>query len=1024
MRRKHTYFLHFFALLLVFGGMLFGVLQNNTVHADSVAPEWAQQAVVGTAYTADEFIGLPFSQQLQIVQTVHPEMDASVLEQAASGNQFVQNNLAAPLAVTPAATPGVTYLDIAPSDSGKAFAYFDTGSAAVPIIPAGVAFDGVAPGGLLPTTIGGINYNLTSRARTIDPGSFTISELAGLSTSDFVWQTSSDLKPADFKLSYSRGSGQTPPGLTLTVVNPTALPYNGKKVIFNVSKNQKTMQITFNLWRPEINRTSAVLPLGNGLSLRYMYGVYRSNQSTTHNNYDLTQLTNAIDIPNFNLLKSDPANPGAPPTAVNSLYEGTSSFPENSPVRNGLTDFTNLSTSKGLAVGFARAPVMTWNGSKPGQTDNYSPLIQFDDIKHIHMYPDRADSKIIHLDYDGYITNSAYLKILGINTGIVAVRVQSQLQPSSDGRQMMMGERVTNISGQDLTGIYFGRQFDVKMGTTDDAPLYYSAIAQDGPRQGKPQGVYFRTPTLESPYSMQFNFNSINGPDSWSGTHWLEQYQPTVTVYPENKEATANVETYVTKSGLNTRQAKGTDTHFPNGYPVFAGPEGKGDAGKADAKADEVIFGSGTGSENGLVPPDDSAIIMKWSPSQVGSFKDGESFDMSFNSALNMGTAPTVRADSNYQHIPAGSSTAAIPGGVFDLNSNQATVYYQVDGTPVTTGNAANIANKKVLFNAQYATKPPHTDYLDFAGQITDPADLKLLTDGGQHTVYIYAIDTPDSTTVDDPYKQDVPLVSNVVQVAVNKPAKANIHLLDDTGQLLSLQNTAGAAVANPVVKTGIMPDPYNFNDFATGSPSILDTAADNLQGHPPLTVISGATRYDLDQSRLPGNGQGELRSSSDTIDIKYYYKKHAAGLIAITVPQIDFGEQPLTVLSGNYPIAKMTGELTVTNQTTTNKNFQVAAQATKPLTSSTGKILTDALGYQRTNGTIDSLAAGTIVYVNTDNSTTTFNISNTWWKTGSPQTGANQIAGPRLLITDANRSAISVGQYTGEITWSVTNGL
>ncbi|KRL09653.1 hypothetical protein FD09_GL001099 [Schleiferilactobacillus perolens DSM 12744] len=39
--------------------MLFGVLQNNTVHADSVAPEWAQQAVVGTAYTADEFIGLP-----------------------------------------------------------------------------------------------------------------------------------------------------------------------------------------------------------------------------------------------------------------------------------------------------------------------------------------------------------------------------------------------------------------------------------------------------------------------------------------------------------------------------------------------------------------------------------------------------------------------------------------------------------------------------------------------------------------------------------------------------------------------------------------------------------------------------------------------------------------------------------------------------------------------------------------------------------------------------------------------------
>lgn len=489
MRRKHTYFLHFFALLLVFGGMLFGVLQNNTVHADSVAPEWAQQAVVGTAYTADEFIGLPFSQQLQIVQTVHPEMDASVLEQATSGNQFVQNNLAAPaapLAVTPAATPGVTYLDIAPSDTGLAFAYFNSGTL-TQVIPKGVAFDGVAPSGLLPTTIGGTIYNLVSPARNIDPGSFTASELASLKTSDFVWQASSDLKPTtDFKLSYSPGGLQTPPNLTLTVVNPTALPFSGKKVIFNVTKNQKTMQITFNLWRPEINRTPAVLPLGNGLSLRYMYGVYRS---TTHNNYDLTQLLNYIDIPNFNLIKADA-------TAVNSLWEGTSAFPDGS-LKNALTDFTNLATSRGLSVGFSRASSVSWvDANSSARRDDYSPLIQFDDIKHIHMYPDTQDAKIIHLDYDGYIRNTDYLRILGIKNGIIAVRVQSQLQPSADGRQMMMGEKVTNISGQDLTGIYFGRQFDVKMGTTDNAPLYYSAIAQDGPRQGKPQGVYFRSPLI------------------------------------------------------------------------------------------------------------------------------------------------------------------------------------------------------------------------------------------------------------------------------------------------------------------------------------------------------------------------------------------------------------------------------------------------------------------------------------------------------------------------------------------------
>lgn len=796
-RGKVTYFVILTLILGVFGLSGLGSAQgaadadSGTSQAGTTQdyPTWVRQAVSGTAYTAADFVRLPFVQQLAIIKSVHPEMDTTNLNQAASatavlGNQQVQAVTPATpaLAAAPQADPvtfGQTYLDIAPSDSGKAFAYFDSGSLPQ-TFPDGAAFDGTAPGGWpTPAQIANRQPYITSPAKAIDPGNFSATDLASLTTADFKpVNGATDLAASAYTYSYSTGNGTTPPSLAVTVKDPAALPYDGKKVIFNVTKNGKTIQITYNLWRPDISRVSAEFSIGNNLTLQYMFDGYWADETPTHANYDMTPYSGAIDIPNFNVLRKTSTNAVE---RILSLYE--SSAPKS------VMDFATFS-AYGLGIGFAQAPWLTWSVS--GKTDQYSPIIQFDDIKHIHMYRDANTSSILRLDYDGYVTNPYYLQYLGL-TGAIVLHVQNTLQPSRDGRQMAMAERVTNISGQDLTGIYFGRQLDTYLGPRDagldNVPLYFSAIAQDGPREGKPQGIYFRSPTLDSPYTMQFNFNSGNGPDSWSGTHYLSGYYPDVAQINAGSgviSVAAKVNDYVTKTGYTLLDQPDNADH-PNGYPVFAGPEGKGDAGDANAKPDQPIFGSGSSNTGNGPPPDDSAIIMKWSPSQVGSFKDGDSFDMSFNSSINMGTAPVVRADDTYLHVPTTATTVAIPGGVFDLNSNRAAVYYQIDGTPVTTANAGDIANKKTLYNAQYTTDPPHSDYLNFAGQITNTADLKILTDGKAHTVYLYAIDTPDSTsTVPDPYKQDIALTSNVVQVAVNKPAQVDINLVDENGAALA----------------------------------------------------------------------------------------------------------------------------------------------------------------------------------------------------------------------------------------------
>jgi hypothetical protein len=224
------------------------------------------------------------------------------------------------------------------------------------------------------------------------------------------------------------------------------------------------------------------------------------------------------------------------------------------------------------------------------------------------------------------------------------------------------------------------------------------------------------------------------------------------------------------------------------------------------------------------------------------------------------------------------------------------------------------------------------------------------------------------------------------------------------------------------------MPEPYNFNDFSIGSQSFLTTAATDLQGHAPLALMKGTTKYDLDRTKLPSNGQGRLNPVSGVLNLTYHYKVHPAtgGYLGLTVSTVDFGQQLITAAPGDYPIAKLTSSLVVTNQNPTNKTFQLTAQATKPLTNTAGQELTGALGYELSDGTIAELSSDTVVYANTNATTsqTSFNVSDGWWKANSPQTGENQISGPRLRITDANRPAIKAGKYTGEITWTVTNGL
>lgn len=1003
-----------FFLVSVFGG-------GRVIAAGAAAySAWVRQAVVGTAYTADEFVGLPFEQQLQIVQTLHPEIDPTGLTiSALAANTVLMQANAATLAVNPLAS-GNTLLDIAPADTGNAFAYFNIGTASTQTVPTGVAFDGVAPGGSTPLLNAsgqptGLR-NLSSIAKTIDPGSLTASDFNALRTSDFQLVTgSSDLGISDYTLTYRPG-GSTPPNVTVRVNNPASLPYNGKKLVFNITKNGHSTQVTFNLWRPDIVRASATLPLGNNLTLRYMFGIYQPARAATHSNYDMTtQVYNNIDTPNYNIIQTDPTTHAE--TTIYSLWESTSQAITG---KNTPEDFTHLFTSRGLGVGFKGAPLLNIGA------DNISPVIQFDDIKHIHMYADSTNAKIIHLDYDGYITNPYYLRLLRIS-GSIALRVRTQLEPSTDNRTMALNQQVTNISGQDLTSIFFSRQLDVRIGPTgnqqDNVPPYYGALAQSGPRQGKPQGIYFRSPTLASPYTMQFNFNSTHSPDSWRGTNWIQRYQGDVAdVF--GRTAQSYIDDYVTDTGYNKYRA-GSNNNFPNGFPVFQGPEGKGNAGVADAKPDQLLFGEDAASSTSIVT--DSGILMKWSPSQVGPFKDGDTFEMGYNSGANTGSAPVLRTNQTFLHIPNTAKTVATPGSVFDLNSNQVTVYYQVDGEPVTSSNALAIANKKTLFAAKYPANPPHSTYLPFAGDISDPADVQTLTDGKEHTIYLYAIDTSDNS-VPDPYKQDSQLISNVIQIAVNRPATVNIHLLDAAGAALAPTQADGSAIANPVVKNGVMPDPYNFNDFAIGSTSILATPATTLQGHPPLTLTSAGQQYDLDQTRLPSNGQGTLTPASGTLDLNYYYKKHSdtGGLLKLTVPTIDFGQQPLNLGIGSYPISSLTGSLVVTNQNTTNKSFQLSAQATTPLTNAAGQTLPGALGYQLSGTTVADLRDPVIVYANTNAAApdTTFNISNSWWQANQPQTGDYQIGGPQLQINAVNKPAISAGKYTGVITWTVTNGL
>lgn len=728
-------------LVSAFGG-------GRVIAAGAAAyPAWVRQAVVGTAYTADEFVGLPFEQQLHIVQTLHPEIDSSALTVSATALKadMPVQGIAANLAVTPLAA-GNTLLDIAPSDTGKSFAYFNIGNQSTQSIPSGVAFDGAAPGGSIPVIVGGIVTNLrnlTSTAKMIDPGSLTAADFTSLRASDFhLNTTASDLGSGDFTLTYG-AAGSTPPNVTIIVRKPASLPYDGKKLVFNVTKNNRSTQVTFNLWRPDITRASARLPLGNNLTLRYMFGSYQAAQAASHNNYDLTQTNNYIDTPNYNIIQTDPQTQVE--TTIYSLYESTSSLTSG---QDGPTDFTHLFTSRGLGVGFKGVPLL--NTGTLG--DNISPVIQFDDIKHIHMYADSTNAKIIHLDYDGYITNPYYLQLLRITNGSIALHVRTQLEPSTDNRTMALNQQVTNISGQDLTGIFFSRQLDVRIGPKlkpqDNVPPYYGALAQSGPRQGKPQGIYFRSPTLASPYTMQFNFNSIHSPDSWRGTNWIERYQGNGTD-GFGRTAQSYIDDYVTDTGNNKLRAQSDDNkkNFPNGFPVFQGPEGKGNAGVADAKPDQLLFGEDATNSSSIVK--DSGILMKWSPSQVGSFKDGDTFEMGYNAGANTGSAPVLRANQTFLHIPNTAKTVATPGSVFDLNSNQATVYYQVDGEPVTSSNALAIANKKTLFAAKYPTDPPHDTYLQFAGDISDPADVQTLTDGKEHTIYLYAIDTPDSSVPD-----------------------------------------------------------------------------------------------------------------------------------------------------------------------------------------------------------------------------------------------------------------------------------
>ncbi|ERL66120.1 hypothetical protein [Schleiferilactobacillus shenzhenensis] len=858
----------------------------------ALLPDWVEQAAIGTPYTPTAFLNLPAAQQANLLQAVHPEIPVSNVSQTASVGKMAPVTETGTVPAQMTLTSQALQPAAAVADGPAALSYLDvqtpSRSDSNGNYTVGAPFS--TTGNSTTTMTNAVNIGNWSQTavNALQPSNFTVSVPQGFNAADITVSLSS-ARPRTLSLTYSYRTRSllTPEGSKITLTTRGA---NG---------DQQALQIVFNIWQPSINRTNGVIRLGNGLNMLYMFNKWYSGYTVDH-----TQISNidmkSIDIPNVNLEDTTTS----PVTRIVGLGSDTGYTPTASDFE-GINGFPWHSSS--LMIGTYDAKTIKIGGIfQAGANDGtYLPNYQFDELRHLNMYPDDTNSNILHLTYDGYITDTAILKQLNINTTLIpqiVIHVSNTLQPNPTSDQMQMTEDVTNATPgwnpQGASGLYFVRTFDTAFGQTkyqqtltgnrqDNAPVRYLPLGNDGRLKGLNEGLFIASainqPNSNTPNPItamiSYNFNNVNGPDGWLGANMMAWGEAAATSSNDGPNSLG------TSVSVN---ADGSTTPVMSYSRVFGNPN----LGPSVGQAGQALPGGTIAYQgNGLLQKLDTGIGMKWSADYIkaqGGFAPGHTVRMVYNGAINNAYPPMIRLSTHMLTVKQDQAPIQISGAVTDMNSKAVNVYYTVDQA-VNTTNPASLPTTNLLARAAYpdGATIPHDNYLNFASTLSadQASQLRRITqDGKQHTITVYAIDVPD-------YTQATALASNVETIKVNTPVKAVLHFVDRNG----------AALRPTVTKTGLPGDAYNFADFATSTADVTTTPATSLTGaHAPVTLTSGGLTYRLGQDSLPTNAQGTLPTDYDSVDI---YFKYATTYLQLTVKNLDFGTWPLPGSSAvSYP--------------------------------------------------------------------------------------------------------------------------
>ncbi|MFD1672384.1 hypothetical protein ACFQ5M_09765 [Agrilactobacillus yilanensis] len=1038
-------------------------------------PGWVSVAVVGTPYTVKQFVELPLAKQLYYVEQLHPNIDPNDVKNSYLGTTVSDVNT------------DVTTDTTAATSTFSNFALFSR-SAIMPMAAAAATPTYKSEVDLAPAsaTTGGKNTliipfkngtDTTPMQDYINIGDLTASDLSK-SANFTITTTNGDLvNDTDFTISADKDTGITvdlkPAGID-KIKNSGTKCYEGNKFsativirtgyVFNYKYTN--LNVDFNIWLPDIDRTQANINSNTNLQLRYSYGPMIADSQPMKAN-SITGTFEGVDKPNFNIVDTSPS-------AINT-YKEKFVTSTSTPVNNGIgasenegvrvytlfndfiyqsnyypmdSNLADLTTSdffydpeKSGSTGlYTTTPLLFGNTTSAKiptikQDNNYYGLLKFDTAKHIHMAPSAAEPNLIELTYDGYIKNQdtldyLYPGIFSADTDPLSIKVHNTLSPTEDNQSMAINESVTNTSNHALTNFYFTRRFDTMSGygpvydedldinRYDNVPIYFGPQASTGPRAGKVSGLYFRPEAKEMNYTIDFNFNYTAAPDGWSGTKYKgATFTDEISV--DNQKMYSYLTTTTMISDLGTRpDINGTYADIfktPNGNAQADWPYG---TGANEAAANHTSYG--------VSPNSDSAISMKWSPtqvkSQVGDFEKDKTFDMTFNVSTSTAAAPRLQIENEYLRIKPDATKATISGSVSDLDDQYVNLYYTIDD-PVTPGDG--LPNDASTYLSTVDLGPvvsgtDHNQFTDFEADVTGDTLTKLKAYQAQgHKIYIYAVDgVTDTSGTRDPTATGY--ISNIMSVRVNDPINVTVnrHVTKD-----------GNTTTTATQLLGYAGDTYNlYDDAENGSVFEPDEATlvagagsavyADTNGAAPKVLTEGEAYYTRDETQLPSEAErtGTFKLDQNDLKLDYYYNYD--GNVAITAPALDFGKHPKTISNGIYNLEATSGANLVVTDTTQSKAYDLQVVETTPLTSETNATLDKGLGYRIDDSSLaNDLTTPVTVYTN-NSTANTVDISNTW------KVGDTYDYGPVMNITNDNRSKIDTGIYDGTLTWTVVKSV